>query len=109
MRIPSIIRQDGEYRASVSTLAEQLSANTPLPVVINGLSGGSQDAYLLEALAEARRLCGAPVVVFVGSDSERTRVAGLLSAWGIDARILCFITYQPLATLTARGFRCFCR
>ena len=86
MRIPSIIRQDGEYRASVSTLAEQLSANTPLPVVINGLSGGSQDAYLIEALAEARRLCGAPVVVFVGSDSERTRVAGLLSAWGIDAR-----------------------
>ncbi len=86
MRIPSIIRQDGEYRASVATLAEQLSAKTPLPIVINGLSGGSADAYLVEVVGEARLLSGAPVVILVGNDSERTRVAGILSAWGLDAR-----------------------
>ena len=86
MRIPSIIRQDGEYRASVLALSEQLSARTPLPIVINGLSGGSADAYIIEAVAEAREKSGAPVVIFVGNDAERARVASLLGAWGLDAR-----------------------
>ena len=53
MRIPSIIRQDSEYRASVLALTEQLSAKTPLPIVINGLSGGSADAYLIEEIGRA--------------------------------------------------------
>ena len=86
MRIPSIIRQDGEYKASIAALAEQLSAKTPLPIVINGLSGGSADAYLVEAVGEARLVSRAPVVVFVGNDAERERVTSLLLAWGIDAR-----------------------
>ena len=70
MRIPSIIRQDGEYKASIAALAEQLSAKTPLPIVINGLSGGSADAYLVEAVGEARLASRAPVVVFVGNDAD---------------------------------------
>ena len=86
MRIPSIIRQDSEYRASVLALTEQLSAKTPLPIVINGLSGGSADAYLVEAVTEAREHSGAPAVIFVGNDAERTRVAALLGTWGLDAR-----------------------
>ena len=86
MRIPSIIRQDSEYKASVQTLALQLLAKTPLPIIINGLSGGSADAYLIEAVREAREMSGAPVAIFVGNDQERTRVASLLGAWGLDAR-----------------------
>ena len=86
MRIPSIIRQDGEYKASVLAIAEQLSAKTPLPIVINGLSGGSADAYLIEAVAEVKERSGAPAVIFAGNDAERTRVASLLMAWGLDAR-----------------------
>ena len=86
MRIPSIIRQDGEYRASVLALAEQLSAKAPLPIVINGLSGGSADAYLVEAVAEARAHSGAPAIILAGNDAERVRVAALLGAWGLDAR-----------------------
>ena len=75
------IRLDREFRSAMITLHEQLAAPCPLPLVINGLSGGSADAYLVEAVTEAKEHSGAPAVIFVGNDAERTRVASLLGAW----------------------------
>ena len=81
--ISSLIRQDREFGESIRTLKEQLSAKKPLPLVINGLSGGAADAYLAEAVAEARRASDAPCLLLVGSDTERARTARILSDCGL--------------------------
>lgn len=86
INIPSIIRQDKEVTASIATVREQLSAKSPLPVIINGLSGGSADAYLIEAIRELSAGEGAtPSLVLASSDAERTRLTELLSVYGLRA------------------------
>lgn len=85
VNIPRLIRLDREFCASVEEARVQLSAKSPLPVIINGLSGGAQDAYITEAAGE---LCsgGAPVLILVPNDAERHRLAELLTESGLRAR-----------------------
>ncbi len=86
INIPSIIRRDKEAEASIATLREQLSAKSPLPVIVNGLSGGSADSYLVRSITELSELDGAtPSLVLASSESERTRLAELLSVYGVRA------------------------
>ena len=84
LKIPRIIRQDKEFSESLSAVRESLSAKSPLPIIINGLSGGAQDAYLTEAVREVRT--DAPILVLTPSDAERHRVFELLSAADVKAR-----------------------
>ena len=84
LNISSLIRQDGEFLASVETMREAFSKSVPLPVAINGLSGGAEDAYLVEAVKEARRLAKT-VVVLVGNDAQRERVNALLCRSGVNS------------------------
>ena len=81
--ISSLIRQDREFGESLRTLGEQLSAQQPLPLIINGLSGGSADAYLAEAVLDAHLASRAPCLIFVGSDADRARTAHMLSDAGL--------------------------
>lgn len=84
LNISSLIRQDGEFPASVETMREAFSKTLPLPIAINGLSGGAEDAYLVEAVKEATQLTKT-VVVLVGNDAERERVNALLFRQGINS------------------------
>ncbi len=85
MQLSSLIRLDGEYKSFLKTLAEAYSASEPLPVAVNGLSGGAAAAFLVESVREARAASGKPVLVTVRDEGERERVTGLLSAAGVRA------------------------
>ena len=85
-RLTSLIRRDREFSASIEALRMELSKKEPLPIVINGLSGGASDAYLFESVFEAVNLTTSPTLVVCGSDAERERVFALLSSGGINAR-----------------------
>ncbi len=84
-KIPSIIRQDGEFAASTAAIRTALSENTPAPIIINGLSGGAQDAYLCESIREVSMLSESPSLILVPTDTERHRLCDYLRREGIDA------------------------
>ncbi len=86
LKISSLIRQDREFSASISAMAESYRAESPLPIAINGLSEGARDAYIAAAAAEAWRISSAPTVLLVGSDEEGRRLTALLAGEGVRAR-----------------------
>ena len=83
--ISSIIRRDKEFSHSVEAISEQLRADTPYPIAINGLSGGATVAYLTEAVREAVRLTGAPALILARDDASADTLMGTLLASGIRA------------------------
>ena len=73
------------------TLHEQLAAPCPLPLVINGLSGGAIDAFAVETLRDA----GRKSLALVRSDQEAARLCAVLADSGLRvavyaSRELCF-------------------
>ena len=81
----SLIRRDKEFVHSVEAIKEQLSVNNPLTVAVNGLQGGATVAFLTEAVREARRLSGMPVLILTRDDASAASVAAKLSESGISA------------------------
>ena len=81
----SLIRRDKEFIHSVEAVREQLSANNPLPIAVNGLQGGASSAFLIESVREARRLSGVPVLILVRDDTAAIKVTANLSDAGISA------------------------
>ncbi|MBR5044995.1 MAG: hypothetical protein IKX66_06560, partial [Clostridia bacterium] len=85
-RITNPIRLDREYRGASQTLSETVAAKTPLPIVVNGLSGGAADAFLAEAIRDHRAdPSRRPALVFTRDESEANRVAAMLSDAGLSA------------------------
>ena len=82
MNISGIIRHDKEFSAFVDCLRTDLSAKTPLPIVINGLSGGAVDAFVTEAVKEAISL-SRPVLILTADDAQRGAVHSTLLRSGI--------------------------
>ena len=83
--LTSLIRADREYRNFLDALKTTFKTPDGLPIAVNGLSGGAEDAFLVESVKEARKLSSAPVLILVGGEGERTRVLSLLREGGIDA------------------------
>ena len=84
-RVTSLIRADREYRNFVLSLGEAFRKDGSHPIAVNGLSGGAEDAFLVESVIEAKKLTDAPLLVLVGSDVEREKVLALLTSAGISA------------------------
>ena len=55
MNISKIIRQDKEFSAFLECFKAQMLKDAPLPIVINGLSGGASDAFITETVRENSR------------------------------------------------------
>ena len=89
-RLFGLIRYDKEFQDSLSAHTEQLSAKNPKPVIINGLSSGAADAFIAETVTEMRKMSSAPVLIVVGTDSERDRLSAVL----LSAEIAAF-SYKP--------------
>ena len=70
---------------SVETATAELSREKPLPIVINGLSGGASDAYVVEAIGEIYQRSDSPILVLTPSDAERRRIYGVLTSFGVEA------------------------
>ena len=83
MNISKIIRQDREFEAFRECLASDLSSRTPLPIVINGLSGGASDAFITEAAREMISLGASPVLILTPDDTDRSEISDLLARSGI--------------------------
>ena len=83
-----LIRLDREFDAFLCALDEQLLAPRPLPLVVNGLSRGADDAFLLEAVCEAHKRSSAPVLVLTQDEASCERYRALLS--GTELRVCHF-------------------
>ena len=82
LKISQIIRAEKEYKASLDTVKAQLLTKKPLPVIINGLSGGGADAYVTECVKDIAG-CGTITLILASSEAERARIAALLSSAGV--------------------------
>lgn len=83
----SLIRADREYDGVSRTVAEQCTAHTPLPVLVNGLTGGAVDAFFAESVRDSRAVSRVPVLVLCAAEAECERVAAWLSSVGLTVRI----------------------
>ncbi len=86
MRITQLIRCDREYKGVVLALGEQLRAERPLPLVINGLQGGASDAFIAELVQDGRALTKAPVLLFAENEDAAERMTALLLRASLHAR-----------------------
>ena len=96
LKITNPIRLDREFRGAVIALSETVAAKNPLPIVVNGLSGGAADAFLAEAIRDHRAdPSHRPALVFCRDEAEAIRVSAMLSDAGLraaayPAREFCF-------------------
>ena len=84
MNISGIIRHDKEFTAFLDCLRSDLRSRVPLPIAINGLSGGAVDAFLTETVREIAA-DGRIALILTSDDTERASVLGLLLRSGIRA------------------------
>lgn len=87
MSVTSLIRRDKEYGAISLALKEQYeSAGRALPLLIHGLSGGAQDAFLSEMVGDARSLSRAPVLLLTENEETRDAVFAVLAKTSLRVR-----------------------
>ena len=85
LRISSFIREDREFGESIERISEAFRTGKHLPIVINGLAGGAEDAYIVECALEVKRITGAYPTVFVENDECGERILSIMRSGGIDA------------------------
>ena len=85
-RLTSLIREDREYKNFASAFSEAASAAKPLPIAVNGLTGGAEDAFIVESVRDAIAL-GMSVIALTGDETERDAISAKLSADGIENRV----------------------
>ena len=90
MKITELIRLDKEFKDFSQCLFDTYKKREPLPIVVNGLSGGASSAFLTEAVKDAVSIADEPVLILVGDDAERSAVASSLLSAGLDA-----VEYKP--------------
>ncbi len=84
----SVIRYDKEFEHAKITLGEQYKASKPLPIIINGLSGGMLDAFLHEMILTVSKKAKVPSLVIVQDEHAARNYTDSLSLFGIRAK--CF-------------------
>ena len=85
-RLTALIRADGEFERFVSCLSDAYKSDECFPIAVNGLTGGAETAFLTEAVAEASRLTGSPVLVLAESESDAEKIYTHLSREGLSVR-----------------------
>lgn len=84
------IRLDRDYAASIEMLGKSYKSDTPLPIMVSGLSGGAVTAYLVSAALDTLDMLresgsSSPIVLLVSTDAERERYTEELCLFGIKA------------------------
>ena len=69
MNISKIIRQDREFGAFLECFKANMCKESPLPIVINGLSGGASDAFITETIVENSKESRLPVLILTADDT----------------------------------------
>ena len=78
------IRAEREFAAVLQTADEQMTAADPLPLLVNGLSGGAQTAFVAEYAREAAGK-GQFSLILAPDDATAARTAATLTAAGVRA------------------------
>ena len=86
-RLTALIRADREFKNYLSTMSEAFSSAEKLPIAVNGLSGGAEDAFIVESVIEARELSGNTVLVLAPDESEGEKLLSLLREAGLTAEL----------------------
>ena len=82
--ITGTILAEREFSATLEAVREVRAAASPLPLLVNGLSGDAQIAFCAE-LARESAASGSPTLILLPQDGAATRVAEQLSAAGLRA------------------------
>ena len=85
MNISKIIRQDREFTAFLDCLNTDIKSQSPLPIVINGLSGGAESAFITETVREVTAHDKGPVLILAADDGERSEICALLQRSDVKA------------------------
>ena len=83
MNISKVIRQDKEFGAFLDCFKENMRRESPLPIVINGLSGGASDAFITETVIENSVLGRLPALILTADDTERSEIYSMLLRSGL--------------------------
>ena len=85
MRLSQWIFADPEVGQALDCVREQRQAASPLPVLVNGLSGGASDAFLAEAALALRERERIPSLFLVPHAADVPALVSCLSAAGLNA------------------------
>ncbi len=85
-KITSLIRCDSEFSSFLSCMRSAFSSEDKLPIAVNGLTGGAESAFIVEAVREAAIISNEPVLILAESEGEVQRITDLLSASGLNAK-----------------------
>ena len=83
--LTGIIRADGEFLKYLTCFAESFSSEEPLPIAVNGLSGGAEVAFVAESALEARRISKKTVLILAESEDAAQKLSEKLIASGVRA------------------------
>ena len=81
--ITQLFRGEREFLSVLACLSGELKATKPLPILINGLSGGALYAFAGEVSAAARE-AKSPVLLLVPDDKSGERFAAVLREAGLS-------------------------
>ncbi len=84
MNITQLLHADHLLGDLLRALDEQTAAKTPLPLIVNGLTGGAADALCAETVRHAARR-DTPVLLVAPSEAEAIRLTAMLETAGIRA------------------------
>ncbi|MBR2342939.1 MAG: transcription-repair coupling factor [Clostridia bacterium] len=87
IEISTLIREDREFSEYERTLLAALSKPKAAPISVSGLSGGAEDALIVESVHTAA-LRSAGTLVLLPTEAECERVHSMLTLAGIYARRL---------------------
>ncbi len=88
MNISHLIYADRLFSDVVNALSEQRKAPKPLPLIVNGLSGGAHDAFCCEAAKAVRTNDGVPSLFLAPDEAGAARLCACLTEAGLNA--LCY-------------------
>ena len=83
--ISSVIRLDKEFSAFVDTVNIQLNSKQPLPIMVNGLFGGAEDAFIAESIRSIWQLSGGAVLILAENEEKIKKYKDSLLSLGICA------------------------
>ncbi len=84
-KITKLIGADAEFAAFISCFDSSYSSDDCLPIAVNGLTGGAEDAFVAETVRRAVGITDSPVLILVESEAERARVTEYLTLAGLNA------------------------
>ena len=78
------IRREREYEQLIRTLTRELYAR-PLPVLVNGLSQGASDAFLLSCVEDLKKAGFGTALIISSDEKDCVRMCSLFERFGYRA------------------------